>query len=365
MPAPFATRRGALLYLLAWLLLGALAAALIVAAGAARWPNALLLALPATLLYGLGAGFSSYYLCRAYPLADKGAAAIAPMLAVAAAAAGALWCGACFAWNNLLLAAQQDWAGIVFERAVGTALFGAATLLYLMAAAFHYLAIESERARLAERRELESKLVAQQAELRMLRTQIDPHFLFNSLNSISALTASNPAGARAMTLQLADFFRRSLAMDAHVKSTLAAELELVGHFLAIEGIRFGQRLRVAYQVEDAARACLLPPMLLQPLVENALKHGIATLTEGGAVRIVARRAASLLYLEVENDVDPEAGANDAGRARPSDGIGLANVRQRLRAAYGHEAALHATRGAASFRVALSLPAHTMEAPPCA
>jgi LytS/YehU family sensor histidine kinase len=155
-----------------------------------------------------------------------------------------------------------------------------------------------------------------------------------------------------MTLQLADFFRHSLGLEAHRKVTLEAEVTLALRFLAIEQVRFGERLAVDRQVTPEAGACLLPPMLLQPLVENAVKHGIGNLTEGGEVRIVAARAGSLLRLAVENDVDPEQPAG------PGKGIGLANVRQRLAVAYGSEAAVHWSRRGNLFRVELTLPAET-------
>jgi LytS/YehU family sensor histidine kinase len=225
-------------------------------------------------------------------------------------------------------------------------------VLYGLAALGNYLAIELARVRQSERRELEARVMAQDAELRMLRTQIDPHFLFNSLNSISALTSSDPAGARAMTLRLADFFRHSLGLEAHRKVTLDAEMTLVRHFLAIEQVRFGDRLEVVQHVARDAENCLLPPMILQPLVENAVKHGIGNLTEGGVVRIVATRAGSLLRLVVENDVDPDH------QPEPGNGIGLANVRQRLATAYGEEAAIHWSRHGNLFRVELTLPAET-------
>ena len=155
-----------------------------------------------------------------------------------------------------------------------------------------------------------------------------------------------------MTLQLADFFRHSLGLEAHRKVTLEAEVALALHFLAIEQVRFGDRLAVEQQVGDDALGCLLPPMILQPLVENAVKHGIGNLTEGGVVRIVAARAGSLLRLVVENDVDEEL------PGAVGSGIGLANVRQRLAAAYGAEAAIHWSRRGNLFRVELTLPAET-------
>jgi LytS/YehU family sensor histidine kinase len=196
--------------------------------------------------------------------------------------------------------------------------------------------------------------MAQEAELRMLRTQIDPHFLFNSLNSISALTSQNPGAAREMTLQLAEFFRHTLGLEAHRKVTLDAEVKLLMHFLAIEKVRFGARLGVAQTVGEDAGPCLLPPMILQPLVENAVKHGIGGLPQGGMVRIDARRDGSQLRVSVENDVDadlPQAGGK---------GIGLANVRQRLATIYGHEASVHWTREEQTFRVELVLPVETTE-----
>jgi two-component system sensor histidine kinase AlgZ len=258
-------------------------------------------------------------------------------------------------WNALWQSMSLDWAGFAITPSLKSMLFGLGVVLYAMVVVANYLAIEFRRARLAETRELESKVMAQEAELRMLRTQIDPHFLFNSLNSISALTSLDPPGARQMTLQLADFFRLSLGLEAHTMVTLEAESRLVAHFLAIEQVRFGARLAVQQTLEDNALACLLPPMILQPLVENAVKHGIGNLPDGGTVRIAARRAGSQLHITVDNDADADT------PDRPGNGIGLANVRQRLATAYGHEAHIHWARTEHHFRVELTLPAHSKEA----
>jgi LytS/YehU family sensor histidine kinase len=205
------------------------------------------------------------------------------------------------------------------------------------------------------------KLTAQDAELRMLRAQVDPHFLFNSLNSISALTSIDPAGARDMTVQLAEFFRLTLSLRADSMVTLARELQLVRHFVAIEQVRFGDRLRFEAAIDPAAAACLLPPLLLQPLVENAVKHGIGQMVDPGLVRIEASRAGSLLRIRVDNDVDPDsagAGTNDAR----GTGLGLPNVRQRLATACGHEASARWARRDNRFIVELTLPAVTADAP---
>jgi LytS/YehU family sensor histidine kinase len=272
-----------------------------------------------------------------------------------AACAAALWCAIGSAWAALLRAFAPE--GAVFELdAVRLAtMFSLGVILYGLAAAVNYLLIEAERVRKLETQELETRLMAQDAELRMLRTQVDPHFLFNSLNSISALTSIDPGAARAMTLRLADFFRHSLGLHADRKVALHRELALVRDFVAIEQVRFGERLRFEADAAPDAQACLVPPMLLQPLVENAVKHGIGQLIGPGLIRIRAVRAGSLLRIEVENDVDP-----DAAPARGT-GLGLENVRRRLAAAYGIDASAHWSRDADIFRVELALPAETADA----
>lgn len=359
MLAGLANRRGAVLASMAWLLLGAGLGALLAAGSATRWTAALLFAMPLTLVYGSAIGFSAYYLCRAYPLAARSPALIVLVFVLAAACAGTLWAATGIAWRDVWVAFAPGVMELdANRRQLGAAMAGLGMLLYGAAAVIHYLGIEYASARQAERRELELALQARDAELRMLRTQIDPHFLFNSLNSISALTAFDPGGARAMTVRLADFFRHSLGLEAQRKVTLAEELMLVCHFVAIEQIRFGARLRFEQEADAVAAACLLPPMILQPLVENAVKHGIGGLPEGGVVRVTAERKGAVLHLVVVNDADPDC----VVQRRAGHGLGLANVRARLATDYGHLAGIHWRQDGATFRVELTLPAETMETP---
>jgi hypothetical protein len=351
----FAGWRSALLYLLAWALLGLLLAGML-AAGGARWWSALAFALPLALLYAVATGYSAYYVCRAYPLGQRHPLVIGAGIGITAACAALLWCAIGAAWNSLLAALAGGPGGaLALTPALAASMFGLGVLLYGLAAAVNYLLIESERARRLETDHLQSMLAAREAELRMLRTQVDPHFLFNSLNSVSALTAIDPAGARAMTLQLADFFRLSLGLHADRKIALEREVQLVRHFLAIEQVRFGPRLRFEAAVDAAAGACLLPPMLLQPLVENAIKHGIGQMVDAGLVRVEAVRAGSILRIRVDNDVDADAAAPAGTRGA---GLGLENVRRRLAASYGHRASAHWGRRDGRFSVELALPAET-------
>ena len=236
MQGPFSSGRGAALYLLGCLLVALVLAALVASMTGAGWINSLLFVVPLLLLYAVACGFSTYYLCRAWPLTQQSGASILAVFCVSAVMASAGWTGLGNAWNALLQSAGE---GIEMGTTLKASMFALGVALYGLTALGNYLVIELARARQSERRELEARVMAQDAELRMLRTQIDPHFLFNSLNSISALTSSNPAGARAMTLQLADFFRHSLGLEAHRKVTLEAEVAMALHFLAIEQVRFG------------------------------------------------------------------------------------------------------------------------------
>ena len=350
MAAPLSKRHGAIVAMLLCIALGLALSFVLARVADVRWSNAVLLVAPATLVYAIGTGFSAFYLCRAYPLSERHPLAIMVVMGVASLFAGLLWATLLQFLNSVSLLLELPWLGMALRPSLLLLFFGLGALLYCLAAAVHYLLLEFVRARMAEQRGLEAQLMAQEAQLRMLRTQIDPHFLFNSLNSISALTSINPASARTMTVELASFFRQSLSMEAHKKIRLQQELVLIRHFLAIEQVRFGERLQVQEAVDDAALECLLPPMLIQPLVENAVKHGIGGLMDGGVIEIVARRAGSLLQIAVRNRVDDEPAPTRG------NGIGLDNVRQRLLGAYGHQASVHWARQDGSFEVNISMPA---------
>ena len=352
MSGTLSKRRGAVAVVVVCLALGLALAFVLARVAHAPRLNAVLLVVPATLVYAIGSGFSAFYLCRAYPLHAGHPLAIAGVMGVAALFAGLLWATLLQFLNSVSLLLELRWLGVNLTQSLLALFFGLGLLLYCLAVAVHYLLLEFVRARMAEQRGLEAQLMAQEAQLRMLRTQIDPHFLFNSLNSISALTSINAAGARQMTVQLASFFRQSLSLEAHKHITLEQELVLIRHFLAIEQVRFGERLQVSESIDTAALACLLPPMLIQPLVENAVKRGSCGLTEGGLLESEVRRAGSLLQIAVRNAVDA-----DQGPARDK-GMGLENVRQRLASAYGHEAGVHWARRGAMFEVTLSMPAQT-------
>ena len=197
-----------------------------------------------------------------------------------------------------------------------------------------YIGLTSvRRTRENKRIEMQMQLALSNAELRALEAQINPHFLFNCLNSIRGMIGEDPAQAQDMITRLASILRYSLQRDRQRLTPLAGEMEVVSDYLALEAIRFDDRLRVRVEVDEAARASSIPPMLLQTLVENAIKHGIEEVAGGGDVLIRARVESGSLRVEVENPGTLNAPNVDSMR------IGLANARERLRILYGERASL--------------------------
>jgi two-component system sensor histidine kinase AlgZ len=329
------------LYLLAWVPVAVSLARLIGAGDGLRWTEALALAAPMSAVYAMIC-LSSAYLCRFVP---PRAGAIATLLGAnvaAAAAAAGLWTAA----GRALAAALG--AGEPYARREAP-VFAAGLLLYLLAAVFHYALFAAIESREARARESEARALAREAELRALRAQVNPHFLFNSLHSIAALAGADAARARQMCALLSDLLRASLSFGGRELTPLEDELALARAYLAIEQVRFGARLRVEESIEEEVRSWPTPALLLQPLVENAVGHGVATLAEGGAISISALRVPSGLLVVIENEYDPEE------PPRRKNGVGLANVRKRLEARYGREARLDVEAAGGRFRVELMIP----------
>ncbi len=162
------------------------------------------------------------------------------------------------------------------------------------------------------------------AELYKLRQQLQPHFIFNSLNSISALAGHDPEQARKMIQQLSDFLRDVLKKEEHQWISLADELQHLQLYLDMEKMRFGHRLSTRIERDEASLSCLIPPMLLQPIVENAIKFGLYDTTEKITISITARKVSGFLVLIVQNPFDPETAA-----PRQGTGFGLSSVKRRL------------------------------------
>jgi hypothetical protein len=214
------------------------------------------------------------------------------------------------------VAALAAWAGITVITVLWT---------------IFYIALTGPR-RYREK-EIHLQLALREAELRALEAQVNPHFLFNCLNSIRGLVTENPAVAQDMITRLANILRYNLHRDLMHTVPLASEVEVVGDYLALESVRLEDRLRVQFDIDPEAGKVPIPPMFLQTLVENALKHGIAKLPAGGDLLIRAALAPYWLVVEVENPGQLAEAGPEATQ------LGLANVRERLRILYGDRASL--------------------------
>lgn len=201
-----------------------------------------------------------------------------------------------------------------------------------------------QRARQAELEKWQLVAEANAAELRFLKAQLNPHFLFNALNGLRGLIVEDPERAQAMLTRLSTFLRSSFNAPSSTVS-LESELEVVGDYLAIESVRFDERLRVKLDIDPAALEAAVPAMLVQGLVENAIKHGVALLPEGGEVSVEARASATGVEILVSNTAAP-AGVHATG-----EGTGIANARARLRLLLGDGASLDLEQHASSRTVA--------------
>jgi hypothetical protein len=226
---------------------------------------------------------------------------------------------------------------------------------FFIAWAALYLALSYARAaQVQERRAAEFRSAAQGAELRALRYQVNPHFLFNTLNSLSALVMSDKRDeAERMILNLSTFFRTSLSGDPTEDVKLSEEIQLQRLYLDIEAVRFPKRLQIEIEVPEALRDVCVPGLILQPLVENAVKYGVARSRQPVTVRILAHEDSGGLVLSVENDGKPGDLAAEGGGGT---GVGLANVRDRLLARFGDQATCRwGSMPGGGFAVLLTMP----------
>jgi sensor histidine kinase YesM len=197
------------------------------------------------------------------------------------------------------------------------------TLLLMLLVMFYYLMDNVQRLQLRESREKALESMLRESEMEMLKFQINPHFIFNSLNSISALTMEDPNRAQEMVIRLSDFFRNALGKDRKALHSLREELEQVSLYLDIERVRFGDRLQVIQEVEDKCLNTLVPALILQPLYENAIKYGLYERLDAVEIKTRATCSDAGVRISISNPYDSMS-PGPKGR-----GIGLKNVRSRL------------------------------------
>jgi LytS/YehU family sensor histidine kinase len=214
---------------------------------------------------------------------------------------------------------------------------------------FAFLNILNEQ-HLSEKRNLEAQRLARETELNNLQEKLHPHFLFNSLNSINALVAIRPENARKMVQQLSDFLRSTLKKDSNEWINLNHELEYLSLYLDIEKVRFGHRLQTNISLEPAVSDCKLPPFILLPILENAIKFGLYDTLDDVLISLKMNCSQNMLVIEVSNPFDPETAAN-----RKGTGYGLKAVNRRLFLLFGRTDLLHTTAEGNIFTTTVFIP----------
>lgn len=222
-------------------------------------------------------------------------------------------------------------------------------LYYSIIILIYYLVKYYQDMRSRMEREMELQHLLKDSELRMLKSQINPHFIFNSLNSISALTVSRPPLAQEMVIKLSNFLRYSLGKGSTEMNSLKEEIQNVTLYLEIEKIRFGSKLKFEKDIKTECEQTHVPNLILQPLVENAIKYGLYESMEDVTIRLSCSLSEQFLHISLSNNFDPEAVAPKGA------GIGLQNVRKRLQLVYGRSDLLDIRKTASHFEVILKIP----------
>ena len=222
-------------------------------------------------------------------------------------------------------------------------------IIYILLVCFYY--IDGYRQHNLEKHSKEAQLQNQiwKAQLNALKSQINPHFLFNSLNSIASLTLTNPEKAHSMIISLSDFMRYSLRKQQDDMVPLEVELKNIGLYLQIEKIRFGNNLTYRFDVEDNCNQLLIPNLILQPIFENAIKYGIYESSEPVEIVLEARKLPGQMEIKVINDFDPLAGR------KQGEGVGLTNTRDRLSLLYGSTTLLQIEHKKKQFQIKMVIP----------
>jgi two-component system, LytTR family, sensor kinase len=246
---------------------------------------------------------------------------------------------------------STDWQFKTMYEVFGGALSATYLILCWSALYFGFKYWES----LQQQREamLRAAALAQEAQLKMLRYQLNPHFLFNTLNAISTLILDNQNRiANHAVTRLAEFLRYTLDQDPMKKVTLGQELEALELYLNTERLRFGSRLRLEYAIEEPALSALVPSLLLQPLIENAVKYAISPREDGGCIRIEGRTRGAVLEISV---LDDGPGLSDTNTLIEGRGVGLRNTRERLAVLYGEHHRFVALNSRPGLRIEMAFP----------
>lgn len=227
--------------------------------------------------------------------------------------------------------------------------FAMGLFYYIITIFIYYLYISFRNMEEKIAQEAELKGLIRETELNLLKSQINPHFLFNSLNSISSLTMTNPEKAQEMIIKLSDFLRYSIGQKEKQLVSFKDELHNINLYLDIEKCRFGERLNFSIDVPEGCMKKLLPNMILQPLIENAIKHGVYESTEPITIWVSCREEGSNMHVTIKNNFDPDF------KSKKGTGMGLKNIQNRLKIIYQADYLMQVARDNQLFSVSVTFP----------
>ncbi|WP_276366490.1 histidine kinase [Chryseolinea sp. H1M3-3] len=261
----------------------------------------------------------------------------------------AIGCVFLIRWTAILLLGEESDYAIFFEKSmVLRGLFSWLMISIVTVITWVYFYLQEQQE--IENRKVNTEKLAREAELSSLRQQLQPHFLFNSLNSISALVGTKPEEARKMIQQLSDFLRGTIKKDDQQLVSLEEELKHLHLYLEIEKVRFGHRLRTEIEQQDETKKMVLPSLLLQPLVENAIKFGLYDTIGEITIRLQATVLDNYLHVRVQNPFDPET-----AQPKPGTGFGLNSIQRRLYLLYGRNDLISTHQNVNIFTTELKIP----------
>jgi two-component system LytT family sensor kinase len=300
-----------------------------------------------SLLIYSGIALSLWYPFNFFTLGKVKPAALAANLLASGAITVILWMA--LTKTIMLLVLPEDNKYQEYWQATFTYRIGIGVFIYGLVILTYYLFVTLSN--LSEKNAREAKLesLVKETELKMLRSQINPHFLFNSLNSISSLTITDPEKARTMVIKLSDFMRYALSRKDEQPVSLRSELENIRLYLDIEKVRFGEKLSTEENIDDICLGINMPVMLLQPLYENAVKHGVYESTGGVKIFTSAFIEDGYLKITITNNFETEESSSRG------TGTGLLNVTRRLELVYGKNASLKISKENGIFTINLYIP----------
>lgn len=301
-----------------------------------------------TLLFGFG--LSYWHSAKYISVENNSISKILISHAIGSHLSVLLWLALGYWFMNILVSSDANYHQFFMSNIGWRILVG--TLLYFLITAFYYLVIYYTSFQDKILRENELKNLVTQAELKSLKFQINPHFIFNSLNSMSALTTIDPTKARNMILKLAEFLRYTLVNNERQKNKLSEEINSIKLYLDIEKIRFEDKFDFIEAVSPESKDQLVPSMILQPLFENAIKHAVYESLEKVTLRFKSKVENDFLHISLENNFDSNSSS------KSGSGIGLKNISDRLKLIYSLNNLMHVKKTDGLFKVDIFIPLNT-------